>query len=378
MNRSRCLYGGVCSGCSCIGMPVVNQIEHKREILMTHLDMVAASKALTEPVQIIRPAEFHYRQHADMTLHRIHGQRRIGLYDQAKKEIIDIAECPLMSAELREWYQKVREMLPSIQFGHFRVRVAPDGKRGIWLDFPNRVLAWFLEEERFFKRLCLDALVQIGQQHTQIGNRSGSLIHQDTELYPWSETYTGKNLKPRPLFSHVGAFSQAMNKELMKLVHDAVGSCLELKSWIELGAGCGNFTLYLASLQKPVTAVEMYPLALCGMKKSLEVSGLLSWVEIIKANFHQPNKTLMNVFQSANAGFGMLMDPPRSGMGAAFFTSIPDNSLPGAIVYLSCFAPSLARDAATLLKRGYQITSFKGLDQFPHSPHCEWVVVFRR
>jgi 23S rRNA (uracil1939-C5)-methyltransferase len=49
---------------------------------------------------------------------------------------------------------------------------------------------------------------------------------------------------------------------------------------------------------------------------------------------------------------------------------------PPRIVYVSCDAPTLARDAAKLSGAGYRLASIEGFDLFPNTAHVETVAMF--
>ena len=44
---------------------------------------------------------------------------------------------------------------------------------------------------------------------------------------------------------------------------------------------------------------------------------------------------------------------------------------------MSCDAGSLVTDLRAMADAGYQVESVEGVDQFPHSPHGEWVTLLR-
>jgi tRNA/tmRNA/rRNA uracil-C5-methylase (TrmA/RlmC/RlmD family) len=46
------------------------------------------------------------------------------------------------------------------------------------------------------------------------------------------------------------------------------------------------------------------------------------------------------------------------------------------VVYVSCDAPTLARDAAALAASGYRVDAVEAFDLFPNTPHVETVMTF--
>jgi tRNA/tmRNA/rRNA uracil-C5-methylase (TrmA/RlmC/RlmD family) len=70
-----------------------------------------------------------------------------------------------------------------------------------------------------------------------------------------------------------------------------------------------------------------------------------------------------------------VLDPPRTGSAAIEGLAAWRAPL---LVYVSCDPPTLARDAARLAARGYELTSLDAFDMFPNTPHVEAVAVFNR
>jgi len=71
-----------------------------------------------------------------------------------------------------------------------------------------------------------------------------------------------------------------------------------------------------------------------------------------------------------------VIDPPRAGAGAQ--TEALAASRIAHIAAVSCNPVTFARDAALLIKGGYQIDWIQVIDQFRWSPHVELVAAFRR
>jgi tRNA/tmRNA/rRNA uracil-C5-methylase (TrmA/RlmC/RlmD family) len=378
-----CKLADRCSGCPWIGLDAEEQLVRKSRNLkadfVEHCGLSPVIHHFSQPV----PYGRNHRDYAELTLHRVRGKTRIGLYDMNRNDIVDMRYCPLMSTPLHEWFMEVRGLMPSIQFGHFRIRVASDGARGLWLDFPKSVLNYFLGEQRFFKRIMERCTLEIGQKHLRVRDNGGVLEARTRVFAPWFETFTGPGGSAVPLYSTIAGFSQPgfhANRHLLTRLFRRLRFCSDVNGWVELGSGTGNFTIPLAS-SSPVLAVEMHPLAIDGLKKSFAESGLFHRIDIFQANFHQPSKALVLKLANAfSAGAGLLVDPPRSGLGTVLdhVTHMPERNQPGHILYFSCFSSSLARDADKLLKCGYELVHLEGIDQFPHSPHCEWLAHFQR
>jgi 23S rRNA (uracil1939-C5)-methyltransferase len=71
-----------------------------------------------------------------------------------------------------------------------------------------------------------------------------------------------------------------------------------------------------------------------------------------------------------------LLDPPRTG-SADVAAALAARGVPR-VVYVSCDAPTLARDAKLLGGRGYHLASARPLDLFPQTAHFEVVAAFIR
>ncbi|MFL5444505.1 MAG: class I SAM-dependent RNA methyltransferase, partial [Myxococcales bacterium] len=69
-----------------------------------------------------------------------------------------------------------------------------------------------------------------------------------------------------------------------------------------------------------------------------------------------------------------LLDPPRTGAAAAV-RALAEGRVP-VIAYVSCDAPTLARDARLLAGAGYGLRWAQPLDLFPQTAHFEAVARF--
>ena len=66
----------------------------------------------------------------------------------------------------------------------------------------------------------------------------------------------------------------------------------------------------------------------------------------------------------------VILDPPRAGVGSSTLTLLAGLRAKR-IHYVSCHPPTLARDLAFLLERGYRLDSVELFDFFPQTYHIE-------
>jgi 23S rRNA (uracil1939-C5)-methyltransferase len=263
---------------------------------------------------------------------------------------------------------------PPIDRASLRLRVDPDGARGLWIDAANVDVKTLMDEGDWLRRLlAAGVVVEIGQRRKPlyVDPEDGRLrLSKDVELRPWFRTWVDG--RAVPLYGPVGGFSQPSLAANRLLVARAAALCAETgaRRWMELGAGNGNLTLPLAATGAEVTALELDGTARAGLERSAAELGLT--VEVVAADVHRA-AGLGPLIDAAEA---VLADPPRSGLRGFVDALAARERRPAHLVYVSCHADSLAADAARLAAIGYAAARVEGVDQFPQSPHVEWLVRF--
>jgi len=351
-----CNYLGRCGGCPS------PQLSDER---------LAYVRALFAEAQVVFARESgQIRDRVDLTWQQFDGEMRLGLYALGSRDVLDLAECPLMTPALGAFYREFRSRAPlGVRKGSVRLRVSPQGDRGVWLDFSNEDIKNLFIDKSYLKWLSSIAFVEIGQRRKALHWVEDQPKLRDPELRGWFETYDAQG-GAIPLFGPVGGFSQvgfACNQALTATVCEAVAQA-GVPSWLELFGGNGNFSLALASRGYAVQMVELDALALQGLERSLELRPDLT-VEVTRWDVYRG-------FKPNLSGKGLLVDPPRSGLREMLSHLSELGPLrPSALVYVSCFTETLMSDLNQLVKMGYQVKSMKGVDQFPNSPNIEWVTL---
>ncbi len=381
-----CSYASICSGCDWLIKPASEQ----RDLKLAHLrhSWKAATEKLTDAA--LDPIDFKScgvgasRDRVDLMIDRRTGGYRLGLFDRFRTGIVDLQGCPQLSPALEAWLHDFRRFEFPISRGSVRLRVAPDGTRGVWLDFANIDVKSLLDERTLLESiLSSGVIVEIGQRRKRLVNRDGELKLTDAVVFPWFETYVDGHKVP--LYCSIGSFTQPgfrsnhiLIDEVMTLAKDAakeMGGARYLSRAAEFGSGIGNFTLPLSSMFAHVDAYEVDTLALEGLDRTLKEQERRNVT--IHSGDYQGEKALGLDFSEVGL---LLVDPPRSGLMKfldPLVTALPQNR-PQAILYVSCFAESFAADGERLLSVGYRLQKLTIVDQFPQSKHYESVALFTK
>jgi 23S rRNA (uracil1939-C5)-methyltransferase len=153
------------------------------------------------------------------------------------------------------------------------------------------------------------------------------------------------------------------NLGLLPSMIDYVVSLVQGPSVMDLYSGVGTFSAYLED-RFDVTAVEINKHCLSLAKKHLKKTSFFT----SPVERWNPKTSRVDT---------VIVDPPRVGLDKAVPQMIASWN-PSRIVYVSCYAPTLHRDAKRLEELGYRLESVKMFDFYPQTPHLECVVLMSR
>jgi len=137
----------------------------------------------------------------------------------------------------------------------------------------------------------------------------------------------------------------------------------------DLFCGLGNFSLPIARSGARVHGYEGSEGLVARARENARANGLAIDFEV--ANLFEPGFEAEGPFEK------LLVDPPREG-AMEIVKALPE-SWPRRIVYVSCDAATLARDAGTLVHvKGFRLSAAGVVNMFPHTAHVESIAVFDR
>ena len=166
------------------------------------------------------------------------------------------------------------------------------------------------------------------------------------------------------------SFFQANRFLLPQLVISVIDSVLPEGTVLDLYAGVGLFAASLAGCGRgSITAVE--GAGPSGMDLQENARAFPSLVTAVVGPVER------FIARAGTLGPTVIVDPPRTGLSPSVLQALVARG--GArIVYVSCDAPTMARDTRGLIDGGYELQSLRAFDLFPNTPHVEAVGVFQR
>jgi 23S rRNA (uracil1939-C5)-methyltransferase len=361
-----CAHFGVCGGCSLQHLSAQAQVAAKERQLLENLQRIGRVR----PERVLPPLrgpEWAYRRRARLGVKYVHKKGRVlaGFREREKPYIADLQRCEVLQepfgtlprdlAALVETLN-IREKIPQVEVAAgdgaaalvFRV-LEPPGPEDV-----EKIAA-------FGARLKVQIFLQTGGLDT---------VRPLQPHYPPLSYAVEAGLVIE--FSPVD-FIQVNREVNVSMVASALGLLgpTEDDRVLDLFCGLGNFTLPLARRAGSVVGVDGGS-ALVSQAQANAVRNGVGNAAFFRENLFEPTQ----FGPWANERYDLvLLDPPRAG-ASAVLARLP-HWRPRLVVYISCHAGSLARDAEILVySQGYQLTCAGVMDMFPQTTHVESIAVF--
>ena len=140
---------------------------------------------------------------------------------------------------------------------------------------------------------------------------------------------------------------------------------------LDLYAGVGVFSAFIAKRSQALTLVESYPPAASDAAVNLMD---FNNIEVVEA----PVEALLNERAASRAACDVaLVDPPPRGIGKAVIQSLRRLAVKR-LVYVSSSPAALARDSKALLASGFRLQSVQPIDLAPQTYYIDAVARFER
>jgi 23S rRNA (uracil1939-C5)-methyltransferase len=142
------------------------------------------------------------------------------------------------------------------------------------------------------------------------------------------------------------------------------------ESVLDLYAGVGFFSAFIAAHAGLVTMVESYPPAASDAEENLAE---FEHVEIIEGLVED----VLDEFEEGTTYDAAVIDPPSTGLSTEVMDALVALNIPR-LVYVSGDPATLARDTQRLLRHGYTLQTLQPIDLSPQTYYIDCVATFSR
>ncbi|MCD4685342.1 MAG: class I SAM-dependent RNA methyltransferase [Anaerolineae bacterium] len=337
---------GKCGGCHFQHIDYAAQPEFKRDVVIDQFTRIGGFDNPPILPTIPSPDPWAYRTHATLTVTPDGAIGFIGTDDQT---VIPLEECHILRVELLELLDMLDlDGVPELE----RVRVQ------VGSDPDDRMITLSTRGDEA-PELEVDLPVSIN-----------FLLSDNEPVNLIGSSYVTYNVRGREFRVTAGGFFQVNLPQAATLI-DLVLGRLDLQgdeTVLDLYAGVGLFTAFIAERASLVVSVESYPPAATDADVNLSD---LDNIELVEGNVEDVLPALEGPFDAA------VLDPPRSGISTHAIDALAALA-PRQIVYVSCEPSTLARDAKRLARKGYRLVDVQPVDMFPQTFHVECVAHFVR
>jgi 23S rRNA (uracil1939-C5)-methyltransferase len=367
----RCQHFGYCGGCSMQHLNLLGQTAVKQRVLEDALWHIARIRP-DEMLPPLRSADWGYRQRARFSIRNVEkkGGILLGFHEKNSSYVAVMDSCPILPP-------KVSRLIPAL-----KVMVAELSNNNripqIEVACGDDQIVFVLRHLEPLSNIDREVLRKFADQHSIVwylqpkGPETAMLFHPASARplsYRLPEFSLSLEFSPTEFTQVNHGVNRLLVSRAMALLAPKSGERIA-----DMFCGLGNFSFPIARMGAKVTGIEGSHALVARATKNAIKNGLSSQCEFWMADLFKQSEALLSKLGSIDK---MLIDPPRD--GAEDLVSALGNGAPRRIVYVSCQASTLARDAAILVhEKGYRLISAGIANMFPHTSHVETIAHFER
>ena len=367
----RCQYFGLCGGCSQQHVDARAQVAAKQRVLednLRHIGKVAPETILPA----IHGEAWGYRHRARFSARYVpkKGGSLIGFREKRSSYVTDMRTCEVVPARISALLVPLRELVDAFSQPERmpQIELAIGGDTDALV---LRILAPLAAADealirKFADRHRVQFFVQPRGPDTAVPFYPA---HSGVLYYALPEFALELGFAPTEFTQVNPGVNAVLVRRALTLLQPQAGERIA-----DMFCGIGNFTLAIARSGARVLGFEGARELVARAQSNAAHNGLSALTE-----FRQADLFALDDESLARLGHfdRMLIDPPRDG-AVSLIKALSDQA-PHRIVYVSCNAATLARDAGVLVHtKGYALSAAGVVNMFPHTSHVESIAVFDR
>ncbi|MCK4934129.1 MAG: 23S rRNA (uracil(1939)-C(5))-methyltransferase RlmD [Simkaniaceae bacterium] len=379
--QPKCSHVGICGGCSLQQLKYIAQLEHKSNLVK---ELFPNAKA--EPI-IPCSSPFSYRNKMEFSFsENKEGEKFLGLMiARSRGRVLNLTECYLSPDWFIDTLKRVKSWWDCSSLNAYHHYSNSGALRNLTLREGMRTKDRMIiltvsghpdfaltkrDLEGFKNSLELGENVSVFLKIHQIQKGKPTQFFELNLHGP--DHYTEKlQLGSKEFIYKISpsAFFQPNTAQAEKLYQAALSIPLLTKDSIvfDLYSGIASLGMTFAPHVKQVYSVELNPYAVYDALLNMEINKIKN-MEMRQGDV---GKILKEIPATPDL---VVIDPPRSGLEEIAINHLLQIN-PPQILYVSCNPKTQARDIHVFMQHGYVIKKVQPVDQFPHTPHLENIVL---
>jgi 23S rRNA (uracil1939-C5)-methyltransferase len=321
----RCLYYGLCGGCSYQHIGYDHQLYLKKQQVKDACERIGKLPAPPVSDAVPSPLVYGYRGKADFHVEMAPGRPpRIGFMDVGGGRLVDIKRCEIVDDSINERLELLR--------GKAADGTVPvsGGRFTIWSGaLPDDA------DDPFVGRVA--AVERIVGEHSFMVPSDG--------------------------------FFQANTALIARLVKEVtrISDLSDQEKVVDVYCGSGLFSIFLAPAAAEIFGIETNGDAIRCARVNAERAGINN-IRFIQGD---AGEILRRRFATSGKAVDILvLDPPRTGCDEKTLSAVAQIK-PRTLIYVSCNPATQARDIRYLTDRGFTLKELMPIDMFPQTAHIE-------
>ena len=378
-----CPAAAKCGGCSFRHISYDAELEYKLSRVNDAMQRIGHIDISAEEI-IAAPEINHYRNKAQYPVYIENGSLTAGFYAYKSHRVIPCESCLLQPAEFEKGIAAFAKWVKKNNITSYDEKSGKGLLRHIYFRkafATGQVMACAVingseipdkdylisELQQAFENLR-SVVVNINKDNTNVilGGKTVTL---------WGSDKITDELLGRQFVISPESFYQVNHAQCERLYQTAAefANLQGNETVLDMFCGAGTIGLTLADKCQSLIGVEIVPSAIENAKENAALNGV-SNAQFICADAFDGAKQIKAMGVQPDLA---IVDPPRKGCQKELFDLFDDLGI-NRIVYVSCDAATLARDAAILSEKGFKVKRLKSVDLFPRTVHCEAVCLFSR
>ena len=384
-----CKEFGSCGGCLYQSLPYEEQLKLKEAQVKKMLEDVVGPLGDKYEGIVSSPKIFNYRNKMEYSFGDAEkdGPLMLGMHKRGSTyDITDASECHIVHQDFNEVVDYTVKYFRELGIKYYHKRTHEGYLRYLLIrrgENTNELMVNLVTSSQLDIDLTdwVNGLVKLKEDeiieqdlvsivHT-LNDTLADAIKPDSVNFLYGREFFNESLLDLKFQVSPFSFFQTNSKgaeELYKVVREFVGDTKD-QIVFDLYSGTGTITQLVSPVAKKAVGVEIVEEAVAAAWDNSQLNGL-SNCEFIAGD------VLKVLDELTDKPDMIILDPPRDGIHPKALPKIIDYGV-DELVYVSCKPSSLARDLEVFLESGYEVNRVRFVDMFPHTPHCESIVLLK-